>query len=155
VGGRTGDATGADHAHDEDSDQDVARAEEASERMPPFRPNPPRVVEISATRRLTGACQASCSLKPFGGHSAKRLQRARRDDRLVIALEQSLVGATGRGAYAEEADVSPATASADFRRLLDAGLVVSGSRPQRRLRRRRGPARGGRGKGHGHAGLSD
>jgi Fic family protein len=44
-------------------------------------------------------------------------------DRLVIALEQSLVGGTDRGKYGREADVSPATASADFRRLLDAGLV--------------------------------
>ncbi|HET8815062.1 MAG TPA: Fic family protein [Solirubrobacterales bacterium] len=44
-------------------------------------------------------------------------------DRLVIALEQSLLGGTDRGRYAEEADVSPATASSDFRRLLEAGLV--------------------------------
>jgi Fic family protein len=44
-------------------------------------------------------------------------------ERLVIALEQSLLGGTDRGRYAAEADVSPATASADFRRLLDAGLV--------------------------------
>jgi Fic family protein len=44
-------------------------------------------------------------------------------DRLIIALEQSLVGGTERGKYGEEAEVSPATASADFRRLLDAGLV--------------------------------
>lgn len=44
-------------------------------------------------------------------------------DRIVIALEQSLLGGTDRGKYAEEANVSPATASADFRRLLDAGLV--------------------------------
>lgn len=44
-------------------------------------------------------------------------------DRLVIALEQSLRGGTDRAKYGEEADVSPATASADFRRLLDAGLV--------------------------------
>jgi Fic family protein len=44
-------------------------------------------------------------------------------DRLVIALEQSLAGGTDRGKYGQEADVSPATASADFRRLLDAGLV--------------------------------
>jgi Fic family protein len=49
-------------------------------------------------------------------------------DRLVIALEQSLLGGTDRGAYGEEADVSPATASADFRRLLDAGLVVQRGR---------------------------
>ena len=44
-------------------------------------------------------------------------------DRLVIALEQSLVGGTDRGRYCEEAGVSAATASADFRRLLDAGLI--------------------------------
>lgn len=44
-------------------------------------------------------------------------------DRLVIALEQALVGKTDRAKYGEEADISPATASADFRRLLDAGLV--------------------------------
>lgn len=43
--------------------------------------------------------------------------------RLVIALEQSLMGGTERSKYGEEADVSRATASADFRRLLDAGLV--------------------------------
>lgn len=44
-------------------------------------------------------------------------------DRIVIALEQSLVGGTDRTTYGEEAGVSPATASADFRRLLDSGLV--------------------------------
>ena len=49
-------------------------------------------------------------------------------DRLVIALEQSLLGGTERGKYREEADVSPATASADFRRLLDAALVVQRGR---------------------------
>jgi Fic family protein len=44
-------------------------------------------------------------------------------ERLAIALEQSLAGGTERSRYGEEAGVSPATASADFRRLLDAGLV--------------------------------
>ena len=44
--------------------------------------------------------------------------------RLVIALEQSLLGSSSRGLYAKEVEVSPATATADFRRLLDAGLVV-------------------------------
>jgi len=44
-------------------------------------------------------------------------------DRLVIALEQSLIGGADRTSYSEEAGVSPATASTDFRRLLDAGLV--------------------------------
>jgi Fic family protein len=44
-------------------------------------------------------------------------------DRLLIALEQSLLGGTDRTRYGEEADVSPATASADLRRLVEAGLV--------------------------------
>jgi Fic/DOC family len=45
-------------------------------------------------------------------------------DRLVIALEQSLFHGTDRSSYATEAGISPATASADLRRLLDTGLVV-------------------------------
>ena len=49
-------------------------------------------------------------------------------DRLVIALEQALMGGTDRTSYATEADVSPATASADFRRLADAGLVDQAGR---------------------------
>jgi Fic family protein len=49
-------------------------------------------------------------------------------ERLVIALEQSLAGGANRAAYGEVADVSPATASADFRRLTDAGLVVQNGR---------------------------
>lgn len=49
-------------------------------------------------------------------------------DRLVIALEQSLIGGTGRTSYGQEADVSPATASNDFRRLVDAGLVAARGR---------------------------
>jgi Fic family protein len=44
-------------------------------------------------------------------------------DRMVIGLEQSLSGGTDRSRYAEEAEVSPATASADLRRLLDVGLI--------------------------------
>lgn len=44
-------------------------------------------------------------------------------ERLVIALEQSLIGGTDRTRYGEEAGISQATASGDFRRLLDAGLV--------------------------------
>ncbi len=44
-------------------------------------------------------------------------------DRFAIALEQSLVGGADRSKYGEEADVSPATASADLRRLLDSGLI--------------------------------
>lgn len=49
-------------------------------------------------------------------------------DRLVIALEQSLIGGSDRAGYRDEADVSPATASNDFRRLLDAGLVAGRGR---------------------------
>jgi DNA-binding transcriptional ArsR family regulator len=49
-------------------------------------------------------------------------------DRLVIALEQALMGGTNRAIYASEAAVSPATASADFRRLLDADLVDQAGR---------------------------
>ncbi len=63
-------------------------------------------------------------------------------DRLVIALEQALAGGTERARYAAEADVSPATASADFRRLTDAGLLDqsgrgrnTGYQPTGRLRR--------------------
>ncbi|HVQ57328.1 MAG TPA: Fic family protein [Solirubrobacterales bacterium] len=44
-------------------------------------------------------------------------------DRLVIALEQSLAGGTDRALYSREAGVSPASASADLRRLVDAGLL--------------------------------
>ena len=46
-------------------------------------------------------------------------------DRLAIALEQSLIGGADRAAYCSEADISPPTASSDFRRLLDAGLIPS------------------------------
>jgi Fic family protein len=49
-------------------------------------------------------------------------------DRLVIALEQSLVGGTDRGMFGREASVSSTTASNDFRRLLDAGLVTQRGR---------------------------
>ena len=49
-------------------------------------------------------------------------------DRLVIALEQSLIGGTDRSKYEREADISTATVSNDFRRLLDAGLVTQNGR---------------------------
>jgi Fic family protein len=44
-------------------------------------------------------------------------------DRFVIALEQALIGGTYRASYSDEADVSPASATNDFRRLLDVGLL--------------------------------
>lgn len=45
-------------------------------------------------------------------------------DRLVIALEQSLFDGVDRASYSTEAEVSAATASADLRRLMDAGLIA-------------------------------
>jgi len=45
-------------------------------------------------------------------------------ERLVIALEQSLMGGTSRQAYVNEADVSVPTANLDFRRLVDAGWLT-------------------------------
>jgi Fic family protein len=52
------------------------------------------------------------------------VERRHWPDRLVIALEQSLFQGVERASYAAEADVSAPTASNDFRRLVDAGLVV-------------------------------
>jgi Fic family protein len=49
-------------------------------------------------------------------------------DRLAIALEQALIGGADRAGYCAEADISAPTASADLRRLLDAGLVVQRGR---------------------------
>ncbi|HEY2704890.1 MAG TPA: Fic family protein [Candidatus Dormibacteraeota bacterium] len=49
-------------------------------------------------------------------------------DRFVIALERALTGYLDRAGYSAEAGVSPITASLDFRRLLDAGLVVQEGR---------------------------
>jgi Fic family protein len=52
------------------------------------------------------------------------VERRNWPDRLVIALEQSLFQGVDRASYADEAEVSAPTASNDFRRLVDAGLVV-------------------------------
>jgi Fic family protein len=49
-------------------------------------------------------------------------------DRLVIALEQALIGGTDRGRYSTEAGISLATATNDLRRLLDAGLLAQQGR---------------------------
>jgi Fic family protein len=49
-------------------------------------------------------------------------------DRLVIALEQALIGGTDRGRYSSEADISLASATNDLRRLLDAGLITQQGR---------------------------
>jgi Fic family protein len=45
-------------------------------------------------------------------------------DRFVIALEQSLIGGTDRSRYSDEAGISPASATNDFRRLVDVGLLT-------------------------------
>jgi len=52
------------------------------------------------------------------------VERHKWPDRLVIAPVQSRVQGVDRASYAAEAEVSPPTASNDFRRLLDAGLVI-------------------------------
>ncbi len=49
-------------------------------------------------------------------------------DRLVVALEQALIGGTDRARYEQETGISLATSSNDFRRLLDAGLVAQAGR---------------------------
>jgi len=49
--------------------------------------------------------------------------------RIVIALEQSLFDGAERASYANEAEVSLATASSDFRRLVDGGLVIQRGEP--------------------------
>lgn len=45
-------------------------------------------------------------------------------ERLVIALEQGLMGGTSRQSYVREANVSVPTANLDLRRLVDAGWLV-------------------------------
>lgn len=61
----------------------------------------------------------------MGDTRLERLGEARGwPDRLVIALEQSLLDGAERAAYATEAEISLATAISDLRRLLDAGLVL-------------------------------
>jgi hypothetical protein len=67
------------------------------------------------------------------GQAAERWERLERlidergwPDRLVIALEQALIGGgTDRARYASEADVALVTATGDLRRLNDADLLVA------------------------------
>lgn len=44
-------------------------------------------------------------------------------ERLVVAMEQSLTGGTDRAGYRNEVEIAAPTASADFRRILDAGFA--------------------------------
>lgn len=73
-----------------------------------------------AKQRLAQLEQAAARWSVLEGISGERGW----PDRLVIALEQSLVGGSDRMRYSQEADISAATASGDFRRLVDAGLVI-------------------------------
>lgn len=57
------------------------------------------------------------------GHLEELLEERGWPERFTIALEQSLVGGTDRATYSQEAGISPASASNDFRRLLDSGLI--------------------------------
>lgn len=85
-----------------------------------------RWVAFSVDAHLAQARQRLAQIEAAGArwsHLEELVEGRNWPDRLVIALEQSLVGGTERGKYAKEAGVSPATASADFRRLRDAGLV--------------------------------
>jgi Fic family protein len=77
-----------------------------------------------ARQRLTQIEQASTRWE----HLEALIEERGWPDRLVIALEQSLHTGTDRSTYGKEAEVSPATASADFRRLLDADLVIQQGR---------------------------
>jgi hypothetical protein len=61
-------------------------------------------------------------------HLEDLVERRGWPDRLIVALEQSLFQGANRMSYGREADISPATASADFRRLLDTGLVAQQGR---------------------------
>lgn len=44
-------------------------------------------------------------------------------DRMVVALEQALIGGTDRASYSDEADISTAAATNDFRLLLESGWI--------------------------------
>lgn len=74
---------------------------------------------VQARRRLDQIAEAS----KRWGYLENLVEGRGWPDRLVIALEQSLIGGTDRSKYEHEAGISTATASNDFRRLLDAGLV--------------------------------
>lgn len=70
-------------------------------------------------RRLDQIAQAGVRWS----HLENLVERRGWPDRFAIALEQSLFQGVDRASYAAEADISAPTASNDFRRLLDAGLV--------------------------------
>jgi Fic family protein len=84
-----------------------------------------------AERRLDQIQEAATRWK----HLEREVENRGWPDRLVIALEQSLIGGTDRARYSREGGVSPATVSADLRRLLDSGLIEQRGRgPSTRYR---------------------
>lgn len=89
---------------------------------------------IDAHLELARARLATLATAAERWAALERIVRARAwPDRLAIALEHSLFGGVDRATYAAEADVSAATASADLRRLQDAGWVArSGRGPETR-----------------------
>jgi len=62
------------------------------------------------------------------GHLEELIEGRGWPERFAIALEQSLVGGSERTTYSAEAEISPASASNDFRRLLDSGLIEQAGR---------------------------
>jgi Fic family protein len=79
---------------------------------------------VQARRRLEQILQASTRW----AHLEQLVEERGWPDRLVIALEQALIGGTDRTRYSAEADISPASATNDLRRLLDAGLITQQGR---------------------------
>jgi Fic family protein len=77
-----------------------------------------------ARRRLTQLAEAGKRWSFF----EELVEQRKWPDRLVIALEQSIFTGVDRASYAAEAEVSAPTASNDFRRLQDAGLIVQQGR---------------------------
>ncbi len=77
-----------------------------------------------ARRRLTQLAEAG----KRWAFLEQLIEQRRWPDRLVIALEQSIFAGVDRASYAAEAEVSAPTASNDFRRLQDAGLIVQQGR---------------------------
>lgn len=53
----------------------------------------------------------------------KLAERCAWPERMIVALEQALIGGTDRASYSDEADISSATATNDFRLLLDSGWI--------------------------------
>jgi Fic family protein len=74
---------------------------------------------IQARRQLTTLDQAARRWAVL----EQLIERRDWPDRLTIALEQSLFDGVDRTSYCAEAGISPATGSADLRRLQDAGLI--------------------------------